>query len=160
MKPQGKLPQSRVLRMVEGNCPPTFSSPPTAGLSSCSRTIGKTEHCKDPGLQNLKMQRSAGQRASCYRASSEGLGQGSLNNISVFLLGFWWDGFFFFTLFPLVSLLNNQLAFLRPEEMWRMAVFQKSENSEKKQNVITFATYPSKYGWWLFPKSWNMIIYL
>lgn len=50
---------------------------------------------------------------------------------------------FCISFFPLLFA-NSQLAFLGPEEMWRMAVLQKSENSEKKQNVITFATHSSK----------------
>lgn len=69
-----------------------------------------------------------------YVAVRERLGQGPLS-----------CDFGFFVV-PFAFFLNRQLAFLRPEEMWRMAVLQKSENSEKKQNVITFATHPSKYG--------------
>lgn len=115
-----KWPKGRAVKIVEGSSDKAFSSLKQRGkeLTYCSRPVGRREKGGDLGLQSIHTEQKDPRWFQAAWHQGKGHAKVTKSMISVFLS----CCFYFFFSFLITSWHS-----LRPEEMWIMAVFQKSE---------------------------------
>lgn len=134
-----KWPKSKAVKIVERSCDKAFSSLEQRGkeLAYCSRPLGRIEKGGDLGLWSIHTEQKEPRWFQATWHQGKGHAKVTKSMISVFYVAV-------FTFFFITSWHS-----LRPEEMWRVAGFQKSEKSEEKPECHHFCH--------LFFKIWTMI---
>lgn len=133
-----KWPKGRVVRIVGRSCAQVSSNleQREKELTYCS--ISRIEKWGDSGLQSIHTEQKDHEWSRATWHQGKVYAKVIKSVISVFYVAIF--TFFFFLITSWHS--------LRPEEMWRIAVFQKSEKNEKKVECHHF--------FYLFFKIWTM----